>query len=129
VAQSHDQWAPILDGNAKRVIARLAAVELRPGTAAYDKTLWAHAERYTPRQRVADYTQAIMDLGATVCTRRKPDCAHCPLAGMCLAARSGRQAAIPAPRKRPRRPLRRATLLLIEDDEGRVLLHKRPPAG
>lgn len=129
VAQSHDQWAPILDGNAKRVIARLVAVELRPGTAAYDKILWACAERYTPPQRVADYTQAIMDLGATVCTRRNPDCAHCPLVDMCLAARRGLQASIPAARKRRQRPLRQATLLLIEDDAGQVLLHKRPPVG
>lgn len=129
VAQSFDQWAPILDGNAKRVIARLAAVASRPGTAAYEKTLWAYAERYTPQERVADYTQAIMDLGATVCSRRSPACSRCPLVDGCLAARHSLQADIPAPRKRPRRPLRETTVLLIEDEDGRILLEKRPPAG
>lgn len=129
LAQSHGQWAPILDGNAKRVIARLTAVELRPGTAAFEKLLWSYAERYTPHERVADYTQAIMDLGATVCTRRNPACIHCPLVDACLAARHGLQARIPAPRKRRHRPLRSATLLLIEDEDGHVLLQKRPPTG
>lgn len=129
LAQGFGQWAPILDGNAKRVIARLAAVDLQPGTAAFDKTLWAYAEHYTPRQRIADYTQAIMDLGATVCTRRAPACSRCPLVDDCLAARRDLQQHIPAPRKRPRRPLRQVTLLLVEDQAGNILLQKRPPAG
>lgn len=129
VAQSFGQWAPILDGNAKRVMARLAAVDSRPGTAAYEQQLWRLAERYTPRARVADYTQAIMDLGATVCTRRAPACERCPLQPDCLAARHGLQQRIPAPRKRPPRPLRQATLLLVQDDVGRILLQRRPPTG
>src|SRR5699024_9814474 len=96
---------------------------------AYDKALWPLAEQYTPHERITDYTQAIMDLGATVCTRRTPDCTHCPLAASCLAAAWKLQAEIPAPRRRAQRPLRRATLLLIVDDQGRFLLEKRPPGG
>src|SRR5699024_6718674 len=129
LAQSFDRRASILDGNAKRVIARLAMVDARPGTAVYEKILWAYAERYTPRQRVADYPQAIMDLGATVCTRHNPACMRCPLQTDCLAARHGRQTAYPLPRKRRRRPLRQTRMLLIEDGTGQILLQKRPPAG
>lgn len=129
VAQAYGQWAPILDGNAKRVIARLAAIEATPGTAAYDKPLWVLAERYTPRQRVTDYTQAIMDLGATLCTRRRPDCGRCPMAADCAARADGIQDRIPAPRKRPRRPLRETRVLVAVDADQRVLLEKRPPAG
>ena len=128
-AQAFDLWAPILDGNAKRVLARLAAIETRSGTAAHDKALWPLAELHTPHKRVADYTQAIMDLGATVCTRRNPDCAHCPLQPVCQAAQQGRQAEIPVPRKRASHPQRRATLLLPVDRHGRILLEKRPPTG
>jgi len=129
VAQAFGIWAPILDGNAKRVIARLAAVRARPGSAAYEKPLWRLAERYTPRERVTDYTQAIMDLGATVCTRRRPGCGHCPLADGCLAFRHDLQASIPAPRKRAAKPKRETTVIVASDYSGRVLLEKRPPAG
>lgn len=129
VAQAYGRWAPILDGNAKRVIARLAAVEATPGSAAYEKPLWELAERYTPTTRITDYTQAIMDLGATVCTRRRPQCDQCPLGAGCLAHRHGLQARIPAPRKRKRRPQREVVVVLAVDREGRVLLEKRPPTG
>ena len=129
VAQAYGDWAPILDGNAKRVIARLAAIEATPGTAAYEKPLWQLAERYTPQRRVTDYTQAIMDLGATLCTRRRPDCARCPLQDRCRAYAHGTQARIPAPRKRAKRPQRETRVLVVFDGQGRVLLEKRPPAG
>lgn len=129
VAQAYGQWAPILDGNAKRVLARLAAIDATPGTAAYEKPLWALAERYTPRERITDYTQAIMDLGATLCTRRRPACEQCPLADCCAARASGIQDRIPAPRKRARRPQRETRVLMVLDSQGRVLLEKRPPAG
>ena len=128
-AQAFGVWAPILDGNAKRVIARLAALEATPGTAAYEKPLWQLAERYTPRVRVTDYTQAIMDLGATLCTRSRPACQRCPLADRCQAYASRRQAHIPAPRKRAKRPLRETRVLVIIDSDNRVLLEKRPPSG
>lgn len=129
VAQAFGRWAPILDGNAKRVIARLAAIDATPGTATYEKPLWQLAERYTPRKRVTDYTQAIMDLGATVCTRRRPHCSHCPLADRCIARQTQREDAIPVPRKRAARVQRETTVILALDDTGRVLLAKRPPTG
>lgn len=129
VAQAYGVWAPILDGNAKRVIARLAAVTATPGTAAYDKPLWRLAERYTPDERVTDYTQAIMDLGATLCTRTRPDCERCPLRADCVAQRQGIQQQIPSPRKKRRRDRRQTRVLWIADDAGRIMLEKRPPAG
>ena len=128
-AQAFGVWAPILDGNAKRVIARLAALEAKPGTSAYEKPLWQLAERYTPRVRVTDYTQAIMDLGATLCTRSRPDCERCPLADRCHAYANGSQTRIPAPRKRAKRPQRETRVLVVMDEANRVLLEKRPPAG
>ena len=129
VAQAFGVWAPILDGNAKRVIARVAGVTATPGTSAYENRLWPLAERYTPAERVTDYTQAIMDLGATLCTRRRPACARCPLAGDCIAYRDDRQEQIPAPRKKKKRSERHTAMLVIEDERGRVLLEKRPPSG
>lgn len=128
-AQAFGIRAPILDGNAKRVLARVAAVTTTPGTAAHDKALWALAERYTPCERVTDYTQAIMDLGATCCARRRPDCNACPLASCCIACQQGRQAEIPAPRKKKARPQRQTKVLLVRDIESRLLLVKRPPTG
>ncbi|KEZ77073.1 A/G-specific adenine glycosylase [Salinisphaera hydrothermalis] len=129
VAQAFGIWAPILDGNAKRVIARLAGITAAPGSAAYEKPLWQLAERYTPHERVTDYTQAIMDLGATLCTRRRPNCPACPLAATCVACIDGLQVDIPAPRKKRARPQRETTMLVIEDEAGRLLLEKRPPTG
>lgn len=129
VAQAYGVWAPILDGNAKRVIARLAAVTATPGTAAYDKPLWRLAEQYTPGERVTDYTQAIMDLGATLCTRTRPDCPRCPLREDCVAFCQGMQQDIPSPRNKRRRDQRQTRVVWIEDDAGRVMLEKRPPAG
>ncbi|RJS91210.1 A/G-specific adenine glycosylase [Salinisphaera sp. Q1T1-3] len=129
VAQAFGVWAPILDGNAKRVIARLAAVTATPGTAAYEQPLWALAARYTSTHRVTDYTQAIMDLGATLCTRRAPACSACPLEDRCQARRKRITADIPARRKKKARPQRAVTVLVIEDEVGHLLLEKRPPSG
>lgn len=129
VAQAHGQWAPILDGNAKRVMARLAGITATPSTAAYEKPLWALAACYTPSQRVTDYTQAIMDLGAMVCTRGQPACQRCPLQSVCVAYAEDMQAHIPAPRRRRTRRRRETTVLLIEDTAGRILLERRPPSG
>lgn len=129
VAQAYGRWAPILDGNAKRVMARLALITARPGSAAYEKPLWQLAERYTPGERVTDYTQAIMDLGAMLCTRSRPACMQCPLADRCLAYAHGQQDQIPVPRKKHQRPHRQTRVLLIEDQQGRLLLEKRPGQG
>jgi A/G-specific adenine glycosylase len=122
------QAHPILDGNVKRVLARAFLVEDAPDSSAGLKRLWALAEAATPAVRVADYTQAIMDLGATVCTRANPACGLCPLAGSCLALATGRTAAIPAAKRRaPRRG--RAAHVVFVIAAGRVLLERRPPRG
>ncbi|NNC23875.1 A/G-specific adenine glycosylase [Salinisphaera sp. USBA-960] len=129
VAQVWGDWAPILDGNAKRVLARLAAIEDTPGTSRYDNRLWQLARAYTPEKRITDYTQAIMDLGATVCVRRNPRCDVCPLADGCQALAHGVQNAIPAPRKKRRKPVRTTHMALIVNEAGHILFEKRPPAG
>jgi A/G-specific adenine glycosylase len=125
---SGQRW-PILDGNAKRVLARYYGIDGWPGDAAVQSELWHAAERETPRARVAAYTQAIMDLGATLCTRVRPACTVCPLATTCRACRDGMQALYPAPRPKRARPLRRAAMLVARDPEGRVLLERRAENG
>ena len=93
------------------------------------KALWALAGRYTPHERVRDYTQAMMDLGATLCTRTRPACERCPLAADCRACAAGRQADFPAPRPGRALPLRRTRMLLLCNDRDEVLLERRPPTG
>ena len=97
--------------------------------AAVQKALWAHAERYTPRDRVAEYTQAIMDLGATLCTRTRPRCGECPLTAACKARVAGLQGVLPTPRPRRARPQRDVRMLLITNADREVLLERRPPSG
>ncbi|MFC6670456.1 A/G-specific adenine glycosylase [Marinobacterium aestuariivivens] len=121
--------AAILDGNVKRVLARFYAVEGWPGAPAVMKELWQHAERNTPRQRVGDYTQAMMDLGATLCTRSKPSCLLCPLHSRCEALAQGRTAELPAPRPKKTLPVRQTLMLLIRNGAGEVMLQQRPPSG
>ena len=129
LAQAHRQRWPILDGNVKRVLARYHAVAGWPGAPSVADELWRHAERHTPRSRVADYTQAIMDLGATVCARSRPACTVCPLARDCSACRAGTQARYPAPRPKRERPERRVGVLVVRAPDGRVLLERRPARG
>ncbi|HEY5566713.1 MAG TPA: A/G-specific adenine glycosylase [Gammaproteobacteria bacterium] len=119
----------ILDGNVKRVLARYHAVDGWPGEPAVERALWALAERHTPHEHVADYTQAIMDLGATLCTRARPACTVCPLVADCRAARAGTQAKFPAPRPKRARRRRRVAVLVVLDSAGRVLLERRPASG
>ncbi len=126
---SRDQRHPILDGNVKRVLSRFHEIEGWSGDSATLKLLWQLAEQHTPVARVAAYTQAIMDLGATVCTRRRPACTVCPVSAECSAARSGRQHALPAPRPRRKRPLRRRRCVVVESPRGEVLLQRRPAEG
>ena len=118
----------ILDGNVKRVLARHRAVAGWPGKAAVANTLWSLAEQYTPLARVADYTQAIMDLGATVCTRSRPGCDACPVATDCRALAAGEVADYPARKPRREKPLRQTTMVLASVDNA-VLLERRPEAG
>ena len=119
----------ILDGNVKRVLARYQMIDGWPGQAAAMKTLWKLAEQLTPRERVADYNQAMMDLGATVCTRTRPDCAACPLTGECMAFREDCISAYPSPRPRRALPVQAARMLILRNAQGEVYLKQRPPAG
>jgi len=120
---------PILDGNVKRVLTRFKAVSGWPGNSAVNKELWAISARLTPVDRAADYTQAMMDLGATVCTRSKPACERCPLNADCLARLADNIAAFPAPKPAKIIPAKQVTFLLLSDADNRVLLEKRPPTG
>jgi len=129
LALSRGQRHPILDGNVKRVLARYFGIEGFPGERAVEKKLWELAEECTPAERVAHYTQAIMDLGATLCVRSRPLCPVCPLAAHCVARIEGRQSVLPAPRPKKIRPQRTAYVVLMVRDDGAVLLERRPPAG
>ena len=128
-ALSMDLRAPILDGNVKRVLARYLAADGYPGDAAVAAQLWRAAESFTPTRRVNHYTQAMMDLGATLCTRSQPDCPHCPVRAGCQAARQGRQAELPASKPRKALPQKATLMPLLVNAEHAVLLRRRPPSG
>src|SRR6202051_4175925 len=95
LALSRGERHPILDGNVKRVLARVFGIAGDPGSAAVLAKMWEAADACTPAEGAAAYTQAIMDLGATLCTRSRPACTVCPMSGFCVAARVGRQAELP----------------------------------
>jgi A/G-specific adenine glycosylase len=120
--------APILDGNVRRVLARFAAIEGWTGETKITQQLWQLSRFYTPQQRVADYTQAIMDLGATVCTRTKPLCRLCPLVKNCLAYQQDKTAVLPTPKKTSQLPVKMVTLLALQHQH-RFYLQQRPPVG
>lgn len=121
--------AAILDGNVKRVLARFYAIEGWTGSTPVMKTLWHHAEENTPAHRVGEYTQAMMDMGATLCTRSKPACLLCPLQQNCKAYLQGRTSELPIPRLKKQIPVKQTYMLVINDDNTQVLLHQRPPTG
>ena len=129
LAQAWGDRVAILDGNVKRVLARYHGIEGWPGQPAIERRLWALADSHLPGDRLADYTQAQMDLGATVCTRHAPACTACPLRGGCVAFAQGRTAELPTPRPGKALPTRQAIVLLLQDATGRILLQRRPPAG
>jgi A/G-specific adenine glycosylase len=129
LALAYGQRHPILDGNVKRVLCRYYGIDGWPGRSAVERRLWALAEAQTPRRDIARYTQAIMDLGATVCRRGAPVCAGCPLADGCRARAEGRQSELPAPRPKRTRPTRETAMLILLDAERRVLLRRRAPTG
>ena len=120
--------AAILDGNVKRVLARHFAIAGFPGEKRVENRLWQLAEEQLPPRAIASYTQAIMDLGATLCTRAQPACAACPLAASCAALALGRVSDFPAPRPAKAVPTRATHRLLLLRD-GELLLEKRPPSG
>jgi A/G-specific adenine glycosylase len=123
------QRHPILDGNVKRVLSRYFGVEGFPGEKKIEASLWQLAEQCTPYARVANYTQAIMDLGATVCTRTRAQCDSCPLHAECFARREGLQSKLPSARPKRVRPQRYEFAVINYTARGEVLLEKRPPAG
>jgi A/G-specific adenine glycosylase len=129
LSQALGQRHPILDGNVKRVLTRHEAVAGWPGRSEVERRLWAMALERTPAERCADYTQAIMDLGATLCTVRRPACDRCPVAEDCRARAERNPTAYPEPKARKAIPVRAATLLLVTNPAGEVLLWRRPPAG
>lgn len=129
LALALDQRHPILDGNVKRVLTRYHAIDEWPGRTEVLRRLWLLADEATPSLRVRDYTQAIMDLGATLCTRTRPGCERCPLAAGCAARRTGRPASYPRSKPRADKPARDVTVLLLNNDAGEILLQRRPPTG
>jgi A/G-specific adenine glycosylase len=129
LALSADQRHPILDGNVKRVLARYHAIDGAPDEAATLERMWRKAEANTPATGVATYTQAIMDLGATVCTRSRPRCDACPLAADCRAHASGRETAYPAPKAKRAARKQKHAVMVVARRAGKVLLVQRPPTG
>ena len=123
------QATPILDGNVKRVLCRYHAIEGWPGQAAIERQLWQWAKQHTPTQHNAAYTQAIMDLGATLCRRSKPRCDICPQQADCLAYAQQRCHELPTRKLRKALPERHTTMLLLQNPAGDWLMHKRPPQG
>ncbi|MEP5763901.1 MAG: A/G-specific adenine glycosylase [Halieaceae bacterium] len=123
------QPAAILDGNVKRVLARYGAIAGWPGQTAVHKELWALAETLNPVQRNDDYSQALMDLGATLCTRSRPACERCPLQTACRANSSGSQADFPGRKPKKALPVKATTMLIISNPEDEVFLARRPSQG
>ena len=119
----------ILDGNVKRVLARHFAVEGWPGKSSVADRLWDFAEAHTPKKRVADYTQAMMDLGATLCTRSKPNCLQCPLQKSCVAFANQQVALYPAKKPKKVIPVKSTEMHIVVNEDGHILLQKRPPTG
>jgi A/G-specific adenine glycosylase len=128
-ALAFGQRQAILDGNVKRVLARHAGIDGWPGERQVEAALWQQAEARLPAAAIEPYTQGLMDLGASLCARRRPDCANCPVADDCAARLHGRTQSIPAPRPRRIVPQRSCQVWVVLDAAGRVLLEQRPAAG
>ena len=132
LALSLGRRQPILDGNVKRVLARVFGIAGDPSAAAVNAALWAQSDACTPASQAGAYTQAIMDLGATLCTRTRPACTVCPMNTGCVAAREGRQEELPGRKLKRARGSREATLLIAEtgrEGSAAVLVERRPTAG
>jgi A/G-specific adenine glycosylase len=128
LAQAHGARHAILDGNVKRVLSRHHGIDGAPDDAATLALLWQRAEENTPASDLANYTQAIMDLGATLCAR-KPRCADCPIAQDCVARIESRQDQLPAAKKKRAARRQRRAVMLVARHASRVLLVQRPPSG
>ncbi|MDF0532784.1 A/G-specific adenine glycosylase [Shewanella sp. A32] len=122
------QYHPILDGNVKRVLARHAAIDGWPGQPKVEQALWQLATERSPTTEIAQYNQAMMDMGAGICTRSRPACAQCPVALDCQAQQMGKQRDYPGKKPKKAIPAKDAWLLVIRHNDD-ILLQKRPPAG
>ena len=120
---------PILDGNVKRVLTRYKGIYGWTGDSLINKQLWLISTELTPIERCADYTQAIMDLGATLCTRSRPLCNSCPLSSDCVAKQQETVALLPTPKPQKNLPVKHSIFLLLKNTEQQILLEKRPPTG
>ncbi|MGH8148559.1 MAG: A/G-specific adenine glycosylase [Steroidobacteraceae bacterium] len=129
LALSRGERHAILDGNVKRVLCRYLNFDGDPSSPAMIARLWERSEQCTPSEKVATYTQAVMDLCATVCTRHRPACGTCPVEQSCGARKAGRESVIPAPRAVRSRGARQTFMLVAARCDGRVLLTRRPPSG
>jgi len=129
LALSLNQRHPILDGNVKRSLCRYHGIEGFPGQKAIESQLWQLADQHTPQYHVANYTQAIMDMGAILCTRSKPDCPACPHRGDCRAYKLGKVHSLPTPRPKKIKPKKRCYMPLLSDCNNRVILFRRPSKG
>lgn len=118
----------ILDGNVKRVLTRAFGIAGFPGDKKIENRLWELAEQLLPAQDISAYTQGLMDLGATVCSRGKPACTVCPMVDGCVAAREGRTAELPTPRPKKAQPTRETVMLMLQQ-QGQIWLERRPPSG
>ncbi|AZY50403.1 A/G-specific adenine glycosylase [Bordetella avium] len=130
-AFAYGERSPIMDGNVKRVFARHFGIEGDPSRRATEQALWTLAESLVaavPDLDMTAYTQGLMDLGATLCTRGKPDCTNCPVAATCIARRDGRQQELPTPKARRAVPERQISMLVLEH-KGAILLQQRPSPG
>lgn len=123
-----NQRQTILDGNVKRVLARLYAVNGWPGSPEVEKKLWQIAEQLLPEQGLPAYVQGLMDFGATLCTRSKPRCVECPMQTQCQAYQQQQVAQFPSPKPRKALPEKQVTMLMIVD-AGEILLERRPNQG
>ena len=129
ISLSSGKRATILDGNVKRVLARYHGVEGWTGKASVAETLWQYAEEHTPEQRCDDFNQAMMDLGATLCTRSKPDCQRCPLKPNCYAYAEGKQVELPSKKPKKTTPIKTTQWLVLRNSQDQIYLEQRPQQG
>lgn len=129
LSQAHDRPFAILDGNVKRTLSRYYGIAGWPGLPAVEKELWALSESLLPEKRNADYTQAIMDFGATLCTRSKPRCAECPFNKSCVAYLENRVSEFPKKKTGKKIPTRNTVMLVLMSTKNEVLLSRRPAKG
>lgn len=129
MAMGLHRYGVICDGNVKRVLTRWAAIDGDITKSATTKALWALAERLTPRENSGLFAQAMMDMGATLCTRSKPACLLCPLQDDCIAHAQGRETDYPVKAKKQPKPSKVSNALLIKDTDGKILWLQRPDNG